>query len=155
VADMETDLDPSLPLTQCVPGEFNQVILNLIVNAAHAIGDVVAQELGTKGTIRVSTRRDGDWVEIRVRDTGTGIPEEARPNIFDPFFTTKVVGKGTGQGLSMAHTTIVQKHGGTISFETEAGVGTTFIVRIPIGNGPQASSNSSVAVADSVEAVVD
>ena len=121
---------------QCLPGEFNQVILNLIINAAHAIGDVVARKPGSKGTITVSTRRDGAWAEIRVRDTGTGIAEENRRNIFNPFFTTKEVGKGTGQGLSIAHTVIVQKHGGTIAFDTEMGAGTTFIVRIPIGNGP-------------------
>lgn len=135
VAELDTDLDPDLPLVQCVPGEFNQVILNLIINAAHAIGDLVAGKPGSKGTITVSTRRDGDWAEIRVRDTGTGIPEENRRNIFNPFFTTKAVGKGTGQGLAMAHTVIVQKHGGTIAFETEVGAGTTFIVRIPIGDG--------------------
>jgi len=133
VAEVETNLDPDLPLAQCVAGEFNQVMLNLIVNAAHAIADAAGERPGTKGWIRVSTRRDGDWVEIRVQDNGTGIPEQVRPNIFDPFFTTKGVGKGTGQGLSMAHTAIVQKHGGTIGFETEVGAGTTFIVRIPTG----------------------
>ena len=137
VAELETNLDPDLPLVQCLPGEFNQVILNLIINAAHAIGDVVARKPGSKGRITVSTRRDGDWAEIRVRDTGTGIPEENRRNIFNPFFTTKEVGKGTGQGLSIAHTVIVQKHGGTIAFDTEMGAGTTFIVRIPIQGGPR------------------
>ena len=143
VAELQADLDPDLPPTQCVAGEFNQVVLNLIVNAAHAIADVVAEEPGTKGTIRVSTRRVGDWAEIRVRDTGTGIPEVARPNVFNPFFTTKAVGKGTGQGLSIAHTVIVQKHGGTIGFETEMGVGTTFIVRIPIGDEHQEPHQAS------------
>lgn len=72
--DVETDLDPNLPLTRCVAGEFNQVMLNLIVNAAHAIADVVSEQTGAKGIIRVSTRWEGDWVEIRVMDTGTGIP---------------------------------------------------------------------------------
>jgi PAS domain S-box-containing protein len=136
VADLNLDLDPGLPPVRCVPGEFNQVILNLIVNAAHAIADVVSSQSGTKGTITVSTRRVGEWVEIRIRDTGTGIPEEARPSIFNPFFTTKAVGKGTGQGLAIAHTVIVQKHGGSITFETEIGAGTTFQVRLPIGEGP-------------------
>jgi PAS domain S-box-containing protein len=154
VAEVETELDPNLPLTQCVAGEFNQVILNLIVNAAHAIADVVGQNPEAKGTIRVSTRRDGDWVEIRVRDTGTGIPEEARPNIFNPFFTTKAVGKGTGQGLSIAHTVIVQKHEGTIAFETELGVGTTFIVRIPVGEAPQDLPDADGALDDSENVLV-
>jgi signal transduction histidine kinase len=109
-------------------------MLNLIVNAAHAIADVVAAKplAMVKGKIAIGTRQVGDWAEIRVRDTGTGIPEAARPNIFNPFFTTKAVGKGTGQGLSVAHAVIVQKHGGTIDFETEMGVGTTFIIRLPL-----------------------
>ena len=136
VAELETNLDPNLPLVQCSPGEFNQVVLNLIINAAHAIGDAVAGKPGSKGKITVSTRRDGDWAEIRVQDTGTGIPEEIRGNVFNPFFTTKEVGKGTGQGLSIAHTVIVQKHRGTIAFDTEVGSGTTFVVRIPISDSP-------------------
>ena len=131
VAELVTDFDPALPPVSCLPGEFNQVILNLIVNAAHAIGDVVG-ESGTKGTITVSARRDGEWAEVRIRDSGTGIPEQARAKIFDPFFTTKGVGKGTGQGLAIAHCVIVEKHGGTLAFETETGKGTVFIIRIPI-----------------------
>ncbi len=136
VADMHTELDPDLPPVMCVPGEFNQVILNLIVNAAHAIADVVSATPGTKGTITVSTAHDGEWAEIRVADTGTGIPAGIQSNVFNPFFTTKAVGKGTGQGLAIAHTVIVQKHSGTISFDTAAGVGTTFKIRIPVdGSG--------------------
>lgn len=133
VAEVKTCFDPSLPAVPCVPSELNQVILNLIVNAAHAIAEVVGSSPQTKGTISVSTRRDGDWAEIRVTDTGTGIPEAARAHIFNPFFTTKAVGKGTGQGLAIAHSVVVQKHGGSITFETEMGVGTTFIVRLPMG----------------------
>jgi PAS domain S-box-containing protein len=128
VAELKTEFDSHLPAVFCVPGEFNQVILNLIVNAAHAIADKLSQSPGSKGLITVSTRGDSDWVEVRVRDTGTGIPEAAQANVFNPFFTTKPVGKGTGQGLAIAHTVIVQKHRGDIRFETEAGVGTTFIV---------------------------
>ena len=131
VADLVTEFDPALPPVNCLPGEFNQVILNLIVNAAHAIADVVGDG-GTKGAITVSTRLDGEWVEIRIRDSGTGIPEHARAKVFDPFFTTKGVGKGTGQGLAIAHNVIVEKHGGTIQFETELGKGTTFIIRLPL-----------------------
>jgi PAS domain S-box-containing protein len=140
VAELETNLDPNLPLVQCSPGEFNQVVLNLIINAAHAIGDAVAGKPGSKGKITVSTRHDGDWAEIRVQDTGTGIPEEIRGNVFNPFLTTKEVGKGTGQGLSIAHNVIVQKHGGTIAFDTAVGSGTTFIVRIPISDDAPVTS---------------
>ena len=132
VADLDTHLDANLPPVLCVAGEFNQVILNLIVNAAHAIADVVSAQPGSKGMITVSTERQGDWVEIRVRDTGTGIPEEVRSSIFNPFFTTKGVGKGTGQGLAIAYSVIVQKHGGTITFDTEMGAGTTFKIRLPV-----------------------
>jgi PAS domain S-box-containing protein len=110
VAELETDLDPSLSAVLCYPGEFNQVMLNLITNAAQA----------------------GDWVEIRVSDTGTGIPENIRERVFDPFFTTKEVGRGTGQGLTIAHSVIKERHAGSISFETEMGSGTTFIIRLPI-----------------------
>ena len=131
-AELKTELDPGLPSVRCVPGELNQVVLNLIVNAVHAIADKAPHNSGGKGLITVSTRGDGDWVEVRVTDTGTGIPEAARANVFNPFFTTKAVGKGTGQGLAIAHTVIVQKHGGSIRFETELGVGTTFIIRLPI-----------------------
>src|SRR5579859_4395327 len=94
VADTATEFDPQLPVVRCLPGEFNQVILNLVVNAAHAIADVKARS----GEKSVTTRRDGGWEEIRVGDTGTGIPEAVRSQIFTPFFTTKEVGRGTGQG---------------------------------------------------------
>jgi signal transduction histidine kinase len=133
VAEMVTDLDASLPLVLCHPGEFNQVILNIIINAAHAIAGVVGKNGKTKGTITVSSRRDGDVAEIRIQDTGGGVPEAIRARIFDPFFTTKDVGKGTGQGLAIARSVVVDKHGGTIHFETEMGSGTTFIIRLPVG----------------------
>jgi signal transduction histidine kinase len=102
------------------------------INAAHAIGDVVKKDSETKGVITVQTRREGNFVEIRVSDTGTGIPEASRPKIFEPFFTTKEVGKGTGQGLTMVYGSVVKRHGGTVTFETEVGRGTTFIVRLPL-----------------------
>jgi PAS domain S-box-containing protein len=130
VAEVETAFG-ELPLVSCYPGEINQVVLNLVVNAAHAIGDVVRGTPG-KGTIRVSTRMLGDQVEIAVADTGKGIPPEVRTRIFDPFFTTKEVGKGTGQGLAIARTVIVEKHGGTLHFETEVDRGTTFYIRLPV-----------------------
>ncbi|MGO9968869.1 MAG: PAS domain S-box protein [Bryobacteraceae bacterium] len=131
VAHLTTDLDPELPPVPCVAGEFNQVVLNLIVNAAHAIADVV-KSAGRKGVIHISTRRNGAWAEIRVRDTGTGIPEAIQSKVFDPFFTTKEVGKGTGQGLSIAHGVIVKKHGGRLSFDTQCGAGTTFLIQLPL-----------------------
>ena len=130
VADVETDLG-DLPLVLCQPGELNQVFLNLIVNAAHAIADVV-RDTDTKGVIRVRTAREEDMALIAITDTGCGIPESHRAQIFDPFFTTKEVGRGTGQGLSIAHAVVVDKHGGSLTFETEVGRGTTFFIRLPI-----------------------
>lgn len=129
IAEMETDFDPDLPAILCLPGEFNQAILNIVVNAAHAIADRTQD--GGKGTIRVLTQKRGAGVEIRISDTGTGIPEAARTRIFDPFFTTKEVGRGTGQGLAISRSVIVDKHQGEIFFETEVGKGTTFIIRLP------------------------
>ena len=137
VAEIETAFG-ELPLVNCYAGEINQVVLNLIVNAAHAIGDVVTGTNG-KGRIKVSTRVLDDQVEIAIADTGKGIPVEVRARIFDPFFTTKEVGKGTGQGLAIARSVIVDKHGGTLHFETEVGQGTTFFIRLPI-NGPASAS---------------
>lgn len=136
VADVTLELDPELPPVLCYVGEFNQVILNLIINGAHAIGDVV-KDTGAKGAITISTRRDGDHVEVRVSDTGAGIPESIRPHVFEPFFTTKEVGRGTGQGLSVAYNSIVHQHGGSIHFVSEVGRGTMFVVRLPI-NQPSA-----------------
>jgi len=132
VAVLDTDFDPDLPLVSCFPNKFNQVILNLIINAAHAIEDVVKKEPGSKGTITIATRGIDGWVEIRISDTGTGIPEEIRPRIFDLFFTTKEIGKGSGQGLAISRTIIVDKHGGELNFETETGKGSTFIIRLPV-----------------------
>jgi signal transduction histidine kinase len=131
VADLETQFDSSLPPISCLPGEFNQVILNLIVNAAHAIADVIEKGSDKKGKITVQTQNTNEWVEIRIQDTGSGIPETVQCRIFDPFFTTKEIGKGTGQGLAIARSVIVDKHKGSIHFETEQGNGTTFIIRLP------------------------
>jgi signal transduction histidine kinase len=136
VADMVLELDPGLPLVPCFISEFNQAILNLVVNAAHAIGGVSRARPMPKGRITIRTRRDGDHVEVRVSDTGTGISEEHRPRIFEPFFTTKDVGKGTGQGLTVVYSSIVKKHRGTVTFETETGKGTTFILRLPVAPKP-------------------
>jgi PAS domain S-box-containing protein len=130
VADLETDFAP-LPAITCHGGQINQVVLNLVVNAAHAIADVVKAS-GGRGRISVKTSVVDEYVVISVHDSGGGIPDEIRASIFDPFFTTKEVGRGTGQGLSIARSVVVKGHGGSLDFETEIGKGTTFYVRLPI-----------------------
>ncbi|MCG7905081.1 MAG: ATP-binding protein [Candidatus Thiodiazotropha taylori] len=129
VADTQLQLSDNLPDVKCLAGEVSQVVLNIIVNAAHAIEAAKREE---KGTITISTELKDEQVEIRVSDTGTGIPEEAQEYVFNPFFTTKDVGRGTGQGLAIAQDIIVGKHQGELLFETEQGVGTTFIIRLPL-----------------------
>jgi len=133
-AELETDFAPDLPLVPCFAGELNQVFLNIIVNAAHAIEAVLSQEGDAKGKIRISTRRCADSVEVRIADTGGGIPESIRHRIFDPFFTTKEVGRGTGQGLAIAHQVVTEKHGGALEVDTRASLGTTFVIRLPTGS---------------------
>jgi PAS domain S-box-containing protein len=130
VAEVETEFG-DLPLAVCNIGELNQVFLNLLVNAAHAIGDAV-NGTGQKGVIRVRTSLEEDAVLISIADTGGGIPEDIRNKIFDPFFTTKESGRGTGQGLAIAHSVVVDKHGGTLTFASEVGKGTTFFIRLPL-----------------------
>jgi PAS domain S-box-containing protein len=137
VAEVQTDLE-ELPLVVCNLSDLNQVFLNLIVNAAHAIEDVLAP--GELGTIRVGTARDGDAVLVTIADTGGGIPHRVRTRIFDPFFTTKDVGRGSGQGLAIARS-VVDKHGGTIGLHTVPGKGTTFTIRLPIA-GVQATDRA-------------
>jgi len=141
VADVATDFG-DLPPVLCHASDVNQAVLNIVVNAAHAIGEVVA---GTddRGRIEIQTRRDGEAAVIRISDTGGGIPDAIRARVFDPFFTTKGVGKGTGQGLAIARSVIVDKHGGEFTFETETGHGTTFIIRLPIQGRP--SNPSEIA----------
>lgn len=131
VADLTTDLASDLPPVPCLFNQFNQAMLNMIVNAAHAIGDMV-KGTGQKGRITITTRSVGEWAEIRIADTGAGIPDAIRHRIFDPFFTTKGVGKGTGQGLAITRSVVVDKHRGQIMVESEAGKGSTFIVRLPL-----------------------
>ena len=132
IAEVTTELG-DLPPVLCHVGDLNQVFLNLIVNAAHAIGDVVGH-VGGKGTIRIKTSLEGSLARIDIADTGAGIPAAIRQRIFEPFFTTKEVGKGTGQGLAIARSIIVAKHGGSLTFESEVGKGTTFTIRLPIGD---------------------
>jgi two-component system, NtrC family, sensor kinase len=131
-ADLELNLDKSIPDVYCNIDEINQVILNMIVNAAHAITEKMTQndEKG-KGKIIISTKVKEQYVVIEISDTGSGIPQEIKDRIFDPFFTTKEVGKGTGQGLSIAHNIIVNNHKGSIKVDSTVGVGTNFIISIP------------------------
>jgi len=131
VANLEMRLDPNLPLVSCLPGEMNQVLLNLLVNASHAIADRAAFSGDGMGMITVTSRHCENEAEVMVSDTGVGIPENIRDRVFEPFFTTKELGKGTGQGLALAHSIVVKKHGGRIWFESEVGKGTTFFIRLP------------------------
>ena len=147
VAEMDMDLDANLPSVHCSPAEFNQVVLNIIVNAAHAITDVVGDGGKGKGKIRVKTRADGDWAVVDISDSGSGMPAHVQQRIFEPFFTTKEVGKGTGQGLAIAHNVIVDKHGGTIKVTSSPGAGTTFTIRLPIGGVKTESDSASTGAA--------
>ncbi len=133
VAEVETRFDPDLPQVLGLPGELNQVFLNLVINAAHAIVDAGRTEDDARGHIRVETACDGDVVEVRIVDDGCGMSEAVAERVFDPFFTTKGVGRGTGQGLSIARNIVVDKHGGDLRFESTPGVGTTFVIRLPVG----------------------
>jgi signal transduction histidine kinase len=148
VADVETDYDESLPPVPCVIGEINQVILNMIINSTHAIKDVVGDGSRGKGKIRISTRYNEPWAEIRIADSGGGISESIRQRIFDPFFTTKGVGTGTGQGLAISHSVISEKHKGTIRVESEVGRGSTFIISLPLHDSDAVEPRSEFGVLD-------
>lgn len=145
-ADVEFDLDDTIGPVPCYLAEFNQVILNLIVNAADAI-ESHNKDTGAKGQILVSTRKLEEHVEITVKDNGGGMPDSVRTKIFDPFFTTKEVGKGTGQGLSISHDVIVNKHGGSLDCEVEEGVGSTFIIQIPLKEFSNTTNDRSAEAA--------
>jgi signal transduction histidine kinase len=131
VAELELDLDPNLPTLNCVPADVNQVLINLIVNAADAIAEKVGEDGAQKGQIAVRTGTDGENILIEVEDTGCGIPAHIRSRIFDPFFTTKDVGKGTGQGLAICYNVVVNKHQGTIDAMSTPGEGTIFRIALP------------------------
>lgn len=137
VAKVRTEFE-ELPQVVCNVGELNQVFLNLIVNAAHAIKDA-GREVDS-GEITIRAAAEGDQAVISVSDNGCGVPEENLTKLYDPFFTTKEVGRGTGQGLAISHSIVVDKHGGEISVSSEVGVGTQFTIRLPIaGRGPRAT----------------
>ena len=130
-AELVTDYSPDLPMASCFADQLNQALLNLIINAAHAIQEQQAVS-SRPGRISVATRQSEEWAEIRIEDNGCGIPPETRQHVYDPFFTTKEVGKGTGQGLAIVHDIIVKKHGGSIDFTTSLGEGTVFTIRLPL-----------------------
>ncbi|WP_051798738.1 sensor histidine kinase [Catenuloplanes japonicus] len=131
---LHLDLHPDVGQVPCYEGELKQVVLNLIVNAAHAIESRRQQASDAPlGKIQISTRRYDDRVEISVADDGIGMSDAVQARIFDPFFTTKGVGKGTGQGLSMVYSSVVQKHGGAIRVESAPDEGARFIIALPVG----------------------
>ena len=137
VAELEFELDPEMPTVVCIPSALNQVILNLIVNAAHAIAEIIDEANGQKGRISISTRVEGEHAVIAIADNGCGISEEVCDRIFDPFFTTKEVGKGTGQGLAIAHSVITERHNGSIHVTSQPGNGTTFTIHLPVDGQKQ------------------
>jgi PAS domain S-box-containing protein len=136
VADVVTDFG-ELPQVVCNLSDINQVFLNLIVNAAHALHEA-RTESERLGTITIATRDEGDAAVITVADDGPGIPAEIRTRVFDPFFTTKPVGRGTGQGLAIVRS-VVDRHGGSVQFETAPGAGTAFTIRLPFAGAPAAA----------------
>jgi PAS domain S-box-containing protein len=140
IADVQTEF-AALPPVMCQYGEINQVFLNIVVNAAHAIES--QHKDGSKGLIRISTLLEEPWAVVRIQDNGAGIPETVKARIFDPFFTTKEVGKGTGQGLAIVQSVIVERHHGRIEVESQVGKGTTFVLRLPIQSQQSTASGVS------------
>ncbi len=132
VSDVTCDFDNTLPQVFCNPGEINQVLLNIIINAANAIEEAVGSEPETKGQIHIQTQKAEDRVQIIIKDNGAGISKQDLPKIFDPFFTTKEIGQGSGQGLSIAYAIIVEKHNGKIECQSEPGKGSIFTISLPI-----------------------
>jgi len=134
VAELVMDLDENLPRVFCVAGAINQVFLNILVNAAHAIEEKIGNhDSGEKGLISISTCVNEDMVTIRFVDTGTGVPDKVINKIFEPFFTTKAIGKGTGQGMSLSHRIIVDEHRGKIEVRNRLEEsGAEFLVSLPL-----------------------
>jgi PAS domain S-box-containing protein len=144
-AEMVFQPDPSLPNILCNSGELNQVFLNIIINATHAIQEKQERSGNKdKGTITIRTKYGDNYVAVQITDTGNGIPEKAQSRIFDPFFTTKAIGKGTGQGLFIARKVVAEKHGGSLTFTTIEGVGTTFNIILPVAGKPPVENKKAV-----------
>lgn len=144
VADVVTEFDPTLPLVPCLADELNQAVLNLLINAGHAIGDARVPGSEARGTITVKTQHSEGWAVISITDTGVGIPEGIHDRVFEPFFTTKALGKGTGQGLPIVRSVVVGKHQGKVSFTSQVGKGATFIIHLPLA-GPISKVNPEAA----------
>ncbi|MDF3071132.1 MAG: sensor histidine kinase [Polyangiaceae bacterium] len=142
VADIELHLG-DLPLVACHIGELNQAFLNLLINAVHAIED---RPQRGRGRITITSELDHDHALVSIGDDGGGIPEAVQTRVFDPFFTTKDVGRGSGQGLAIARSVVVERHRGSLTFETAAGRGTTFFVRIPLRPPTRTSTSGLRAV---------
>ena len=144
VAELKTNFCEELPPIDCLPGELNQVFLNLVVNAAHAIESAMkARKLAERGTLTVTTNMSDRWATIEIADTGCGIPEAIQSRIFDPFFTTKAVGKGTGQGLAICYNVIVEKHQGKLFFNSTPNEGTVFHVWLPLAADTKLAGSAS------------
>jgi signal transduction histidine kinase len=154
VAELETDLDPDLPTLNCVPADINQVLMNLIVNAADAIAEKVGDQGMEKGQITIRTGTDGLNIVVEVEDTGCGIPENIRNRIFDPFFTTKEVGQGTGQGLAICYNVVVNKHRGRVDVLSTPGVGSTFRIELPRALPEPNETQDRVAETESCDPIV-
>jgi signal transduction histidine kinase len=131
----------------CIADQIGQVILNIVINAAHAVGDAIKSRKQGFGYIKIRTKHTFDAAMIEIEDSGGGIPAEVLPRIFEPFFTTKAVGKGTGQGLALVKTIIETNHQGTIQVETAVGVGTTFRIILPYKNEPTSPNPQHPVVA--------
>ena len=149
-AELDMEFEPDLPTVECVVSDVNQVILNMVVNAAHAISERLGSDSEEKGQIKVKTLSDGEYIQIRISDNGSGMSEEVRAKIFDQFYTTKEVGKGTGQGLSIAYKLVVEKHFGKIDVESVEGLGSTFIISLPISR-PGGASQDETLFSDDVD----
>lgn len=134
IAELDIVLERNLPLVYCCIDETNQVILNMIINATHAIKDAIEKQIISKGKIKIQTQSQGGFVKIFISDNGIGIPQSIINKIYDPFFTTKEVGKGTGQGLAIAHDIIFNKHKGSIHVQSEVGKGTVLTISLPVAD---------------------
>ncbi len=132
VANLTLDFEPELPMVFCNPNEMNQVFLNIIINAVHAISEKSGHSTSEMGTINIITKKSDNWVEIRISDSGTGMPDNIKERIFDPFFTTKEIGKGTGQGLSISRSLVVDRHKGKLEVQTSEDEGSVFIIKLPL-----------------------